>query len=43
MNKKILTIVGVLLLVIGIGVFVKTKSKPEVATEAPKTKKNKDN
>ena len=41
MNKKILTIVGVLLLVIGIGVFVKTKSKPEVATEAPKLKKTK--
>ncbi|NCO12387.1 MAG: hypothetical protein COZ34_04315 [Candidatus Pacebacteria bacterium CG_4_10_14_3_um_filter_34_15] len=40
-NTKVLAIIGVLLLVVGIGIFVKTRSKDAVVAEAPKLKKTK--
>ncbi len=40
-NKKVLTIIGVILLVVGIGLFVKSRSKDTVVAEAPKLKKTK--
>lgn len=40
-NTKVLAIIGVLLLIVGIGVFVKTRSKTPVVTEEPKLKKTK--
>ncbi|MBU0974624.1 hypothetical protein KKD03_02900 [Patescibacteria group bacterium] len=40
-NKKVLVIVGVLLLAVGIGIFAKSKSKTTVVIEEPKLKKTK--
>ena len=40
-SKKIVTIVGILLLIIGAGVFVKTRSKTEEIADKPKLKKTK--
>jgi hypothetical protein len=40
-NKKVISIVGVLLLIVGVGAFVKTRSKTEEVAEKPKLKKTK--
>lgn len=40
-NKKIFAVIGILLIVVGVGIFAKNKTKSEAPTEEPKLKKTK--